>query len=91
MLHLGYESTAIVHGHKSIFWIEVSQPYPQLNGGQNLGAQEVLPVPNSYINVGWFQSVDISRFLPTSMYNNNNNDLIQFSKNSLLSESMNPA
>ena len=36
--------------YKSIFRIEVQEPYPQPNGGQNLGALEVLPVSNRYIH-----------------------------------------
>ena len=35
--------------YRSIFWIKVQEPYPLSDGGQNLGALEVLPVPDHYI------------------------------------------
>ena len=40
--------------YKSIIWIKVTEPYPQSNGGQNLGALEVLPIPDRYINYYYF-------------------------------------
>ena len=33
-----------------MFWIKVQEPYPQPSGGQKLGALEVLPDLDRYIN-----------------------------------------